>query len=91
MKTQDVSVETYSIGKESTTSGKVGDLERDGAFSRSGSGMASSSTVVGGVWGKSETSVGGDEEPLREGKTWEVGRKREGKDGDGRDGPRFPS
>ncbi|KAH8653073.1 hypothetical protein BGZ60DRAFT_496652 [Tricladium varicosporioides] len=46
MKTQDVSVETYSIGKESTTSGEVGDLE--GGFGRSGSGLASSSTVVGG-------------------------------------------
>ncbi|RDL42558.1 Uncharacterized protein BP5553_02537 [Venustampulla echinocandica] len=85
MKTQDVSVsvETYSIGKESTTtSGEVGDFE--GGFGRSGQGLASSSTIVGGKWMKSETSVGGDEEPLTEIKTWE-------KDVEMREGVRFPS
>ncbi|KAF8852934.1 hypothetical protein BDZ45DRAFT_93963 [Acephala macrosclerotiorum] len=68
-KTQDVSVETYSIGKQSNTSGE------ETGFS--GSGQVSS-TIVGGIWAKSNGSTGGDEEPLREGQTWETEVKNDG-------------
>jgi hypothetical protein len=56
-------VETYSIGKESNTSGDGGEF---------GHSAEASSTVVGGTWTKSTLSIGGDEEPLREGETWET-------------------
>ncbi|CZR52549.1 uncharacterized protein PAC_02426 [Phialocephala subalpina] len=68
-KTQDISVETYSIGKQSSASGE------GTGFSSSGQ---VSSTIVGGVWAKSNGSVGGDEELLREGETWEIEMKNGG-------------
>lgn len=64
-----MSVETYSIGKQSNASGE------ETGFSGS---EQASSTIVGGAWAKSNASTGGDEEPLREGQMWEPEMKSGG-------------
>lgn len=69
-KTQVISVETYSIGGDSTASGQ------QNAFGGSDPGLGQA--VVGGAWAKCSVSAGGDEEPLTEEETWEMSRKDSG-------------
>lgn len=64
LKTQDISVKTYSIGKESNDSGQLDTF--------SDSDLASGGAVVGRAWAKCSVGTGGDEEPLTEGETWEM-------------------
>jgi hypothetical protein len=69
-KPQVISVETYSIGRDSTASGQ------QNAFGGSDPGLGQA--VVGGAWLKWSVSAGGGEEPLTEEQTWETFRKDSG-------------
>jgi hypothetical protein len=64
LKTQDIRVETNSVGKDSNASGQL-NVFNDGD-------NASERAVGARAWAKCSVGTGGDEEPLREGETWET-------------------